>query len=152
MTEQIKKNPIGRPRKRLSDLDPNWKQIMHDEAQEGGGQVAFLVKLGLSNKSYYSLLENYPEFGECVEECKSLAQYWFENQGRRMVGGGSGNSNVFGMMMNNKFGWTNNKTESKVVATIQADVVSATRDLTNDELKKQLEARGLPTQLLIERD
>ena len=152
MTDIHQNRPVGRPRKTLDDLDPNWRQIMHDEAQLGGGQVAFLVKLGLSRDTYYSLLADNGEFKDCVEECKSLAEYWFENQGRRMVGGGSGNSNVFGLMMYNKFGWGTSKTESKVVAEIKADVVSATRDLTGDELRKQLELRGLPTSLLIEKD
>ena len=150
MSEEKKKNPVGRPRTKITDLPPNWREIMHDEAQIGGGQVAFLVKLGLNNQTYYTLLEDSIEFQECVEECKSLAQYWFENQGRRMVGGGSGNSNVFALMMNNKFGWNTQKTESKVVQEVKADVTTANRDLTKDELLKQLQARGLPTTLLIE--
>lgn len=152
MKDKPSNRPIGRPRKTLNDLPENWKQIMFDLAQDGDGPTAWKVHLGLGHDTYNTLLTDYDEFSTAVKEAAILHEHYYERQAKRMINGGAGNSNVFSLIVNNKFGWLTNKNDLRVVAEIKADVVSATRDLTADELRKELAARGLPSTLLIEKD
>jgi hypothetical protein len=151
MTEEKKKNPIGRPRKRLDELNPNWKQIIFDAAQDGEGPTAWKVYLGLGHETFQNMKEDYPEFNTAVQEAMILNLHYWENEGRDLVRGRiKGNGNVYALIMNNKFGYNSSRNETKLVAEVKADVVTATRDLTKDELLAQLKSRGLPTSLLIE--
>ena len=123
---------------------------MLDLAQSGDGPTAWRVHLGLFASSYHTLLEDSEKFRCTVMKADDLHQLFWERQGKRMVQGGNGNGNVYGLIMANKFGWSSSKNESKVVADITADATDKSRPLTEEELIKELEARGLPTSLLIE--
>jgi hypothetical protein len=110
MMSEIVKQPVGRPKLKLEDLDPNWRQILLDSAQEGSGRVGWQCALGISNTGWLSLLANSPEFNAAVDEARLLSQNWWEEQGRRMTKGGNGNGKVWEINMQNRFRW-NQKVE-----------------------------------------
>jgi hypothetical protein len=141
--------PVGRPRKTLADLPENWKQIMLDLAQDGDGPTAWKVYLGLGYDTYNTLLTDYEEFSTAVREADALHLMYYERQGKRMINGGAGNSNVYAMVMVNKFGHRSARSDNTIVATVEAKVEQTNKALTADELKKELELRGLPTAVFV---
>lgn len=139
------KNPVGRPRTRVEDLDPEWKTIILTEAQEGGGPTAYMVKLGIGSTAYDTLINDSEDFRNTIEAAILLCKYWWENQGRRMVGGGDGNATVYTLNMTNRFNWRSGRNEivGDASAPLQHEVKN--KALTRDELIAELESRGLPT-------
>lgn len=140
-------NALGRPRTKLEDLDPKWKEILMAEAQEGGGPTAYMVKLGIGHTAYDTLLEDYEDFRNTIEACILLQKYWWENQGKRMVTGGDGNATVYVLNMTNRFNWRSGRNEvvGDKNAPLQHEVKN--QNLTKAELIAELEARGLPTSI-----
>ena len=142
-----KANPVGRPRTRIEDLDPNWKDIMMAEAQDGGGPTAYMVKLGIGSTAYNTLIEDSEDFRNTIEACILLCRYWWESQGRNMARGSDGNATVWGLNMTNRFNWRSGRNEvvGDKNAPLQHEVKN--QNLTKDELIAELEARGLPTSI-----
>lgn len=140
-------NPVGRPRTRIEDLDPNWKDIMMAEAQDGGGPTAYMVKLGIGHSALQTLLTDSEEFRSTFEACILLQQYWWETQGRKMAAGADGNATVWSLNMTNRFNWRSGRNEvvGDKTAPLQVDVKK--QNLTKDELLAELQSRGLPTSI-----
>jgi hypothetical protein len=67
-------NPVGRPRIKLEDLDPNWREIMLQVFAEGGSDAEAKVALAippsraLSNDLWDALRERENEFSEAVRQ------------------------------------------------------------------------------------
>lgn len=101
------KRAVGRPRKTLNDLPNNWKQLMLDSANDGGGRAEWQAILGISNNTWDGWMRNLEEFKVAVEEAKTLCQVWWEKQGRRLVTGANGNGTIWAINMKNRFGWGN---------------------------------------------
>jgi len=140
---------IGRPRTKLEDLPENWKQIMMEEARNGGSAVAWKVKLGIGHTAYDTLIEDYEEFRSTVETCKMLSQLWHETVGRNMMVGANGNAVVWKFAMQNQFGWRDRQQLSgDPEAPIQQSVTVKNQSLSKEELIAELQARGLPTEFL----
>jgi hypothetical protein len=140
-------NPVGRPRTRVEDLPADWKEIMHAEAQDGGGPTAYMVKLGIRRHAFDTLIADSEEFRNTYEECILLQQYWWENQGRKMASGADGNATVWSLNMTNRFNWRSGRNEvvGDKTAPLQVDVKK--QNLTKDELLAELQSRGLPTSI-----
>ena len=148
--DMIAKDAIGRPRKKLDDLDKNWERIMMDLSQQGKGQTHHMVFLGITDLQYQHLQEDHEVFSSCVKNCKLLERMWYEDQALRMITGGAGNFKIFAMMMYNKFGWTSGQSNQFIEQKLVAELSEPTGSLTQDQLREQLKKRGLPTTLLIE--
>lgn len=146
---EMSKNPVGRPRTKVEDLPPDWKDIMRAEAQDGGSAIAMMVKLGIRHAAFDTLLEDSVEFRETYEECLLLQQYWWENQGKRMTSGGQGSAPVWALNMTNRFNWRSGRNEvvGDPTAPLHQKVEADKRHLTKEELVAELEARGLPTKV-----
>jgi hypothetical protein len=145
-----KRRSVGRPRYTVDKLPENWEQIMMDAAQIGKGTVAWKVYLGISENAWVTLLEDSDEFASAVEKCMMLQQLWYEENGNRMIGGGTGNSNVFALMMANKFGWKSSKSEIVGNAAEPLSLISEVKNatLSKEDLIAEMKARGLPTTML----
>lgn len=142
--------PVGRPRTSVDDLPENWKEVMMAEAQDGGGPTAYMVKLGIGSSAYQTLIDDSEDFRNTLEACILLCRYWWETQGRKMASGADGNATVWSLNMTNRFNWRSGRNE--VVGDPNAPLVQKHEvknvTLTKDEIRKELELRGLPTSLL----
>ena len=124
---------------------------MKQAAQQGASQVGLMVILGLGHTAFNTLLEDSEIFRQTYEACKLLAQNWHETVGRNMMTGANGNAVAWKFAMQNQFGWKDkNQVSGDPDAPLQQNITVAKRDLTPAELKAELEARGLPTDILEE--
>lgn len=143
--------PVGRPRTTVEDLPEGWQDIMKQAAQQGGSTVSIMVLLGIGHTAFETLLEDSEEFRRTVEACRLLAQHWHETVGRNMMRGANGNAVAWKFAMQNQFGWKDkNQVSGDPEAPLQQNVTVAKRNLTPEELKAELEARGLPTDIFEE--
>lgn len=156
-SEKIKPSPragekegersVGRPRTTVNDLDPNWKQIMMDAAQDGDGPTGYMVKLGIGVHALETLLEDSEDFRTTYSNCLLLCKYWWETKGKEMTSGKPGSAAVWAMNMTNRFTWKSNRNEmiGDPNAPLQHNVKK--QELTKEELRAELEARGLPVSI-----
>lgn len=145
------KLPVGRPRTKLEDIDPNWESIMRQTAQRGEGVTSIMVQLGIGHQALSTLCEDYPIFTNTLEECVLLCKDWWEKQGNRMVTGGDGNASVYKMHMVNRFGWTSEKQQlgsdpaNPLLMNTNTTLTIKPLELSKDDLIAELRKRGLPT-------
>ena len=138
--------------------NPNWEQTLLELAQEGEGKTAWMVYLGLNWRTFKRFLEQ-EEFSDAIEKAELLELLYWEREGRRMVSGdstklpgaGKGNAFVFALIMKNKFGWdAKGSTQDPLALSISSSQQAANspNELTEEELTKELLARGLPVDIL----
>lgn len=96
----------GRPRSTLDRLPKDWEEQIRALAQQGAGRVEWQCALGLTNVSYLTLMEDYPQFRQVISQCKLLAQAWWEQLGRRGAAGQVAiNAPVWALNMKNRYRW-----------------------------------------------
>lgn len=137
----------GRPPTTLKDLPKDWKEIMTNCAMEGGGSTSFMVNLKIGRSALETLLTNEEEFRHTYEQCGLLSQEWYEKKGREMICGERGSAPVWSMTMANKYGWKSSKNEMSGDQDNPIRHKISNDDMSDDELKLELESRGLPTTL-----
>lgn len=143
--------PVGRPRTTVDDLPQGWQDIMKQAAQGGGSTVTIMVLLGIGHTAFETLLQDSEVFRRTVEACRLLAQNWHETVGRNMMVGANGNAVAWKFAMQNQFGWKDkNQVSGDPEAPLQQNVTVTKRNLSAEELKAELEARGLPTDIFEE--
>jgi hypothetical protein len=134
-------NPVGRPLKNLNDLPQNWKLICQEMGQEGMFDVDLRVKLGITKDTFYSLLENEPEFSEAVKEFRELSHTWWSSIPRKGFKNGESknlNSNLYSLIMRNRFKdeWN---AEKKVDITTGGDKLDSNNKIQIEILKTKIE-------------
>ena len=134
-------NPVGRPLKNLNDLPQNWKLICQEMGQEGMFDVDLRVKLGITKDTFYSLLENEPEFSEAVKEFRELSHTWWSSIPRKGFKNGESknlNSNLYSLIMRNRFkdDWN---AEKKVDITTGGDKLDSNNKIQIEILKTKIE-------------
>jgi hypothetical protein len=134
-------NPVGRPLKNLNDLPQNWKLICQEMGQEGMFDVDLRVKLGITKDTFYSLLENEPEFSEAVKEFRELSHTWWASIPRKGFKNGESknlNSNLYSLIMRNRFkdDWN---AEKKVDITTGGDKLDSNNKIQIEILKTKIE-------------
>lgn len=134
-------NPVGRPLKNLNDLPQNWKLICKEMGQEGMFDVDLRVKLGITKDTFYSLLQNEPEFSEAVSEFRELSHTWWSSIPRKGFKNGESknlNSNLYSLIMRNRFKdeWN---AEKKVDITTGGDKLDSNNKIQIEILKTKIE-------------
>jgi hypothetical protein len=134
-------NPVGRPLKNLNDLPQNWKLICQEMGQEGMFDVDLRVKLGITKDTFYSLLQNEPEFSEAVSEFRELSHTWWSSIPRKGFKNGESknlNSNLYSLIMRNRFKdeWN---AEKKVDITTGGDKLDSNNKIQIEILKTKID-------------
>lgn len=134
-------NPVGRPLKNLNDLPQNWKLICQEMGQEGMFDVDLRVKLGITKDTFYSLLQNEPEFSEAVSEFRELSHTWWSSIPRKGFKNGESknlNSNLYSLIMRNRFkdDWN---AEKKVDITTGGDKLDSNNKIQIEILKTKID-------------
>lgn len=128
----------------VDDLPDNWLDLIVVEAKKGRGPTSYMRALGLTKAGLETLLATSPEFAEAYERCLILCSEWWEDQGRYMVTGDSkGNATVWIANMVNRWGWNSEKRDSAGDPNIKINVNSNNKELTDEELDRELIKRGL---------
>lgn len=139
-----------RDAKKIKDLPKDWKEIMQGLAEQGKGSSSFCKHLGLDHVSLNNLLRDEPEFVKHYRWCMLVQKEWLENAGLDLiVGEKRGDAKVWALMMSNYHGY---KTQNNAVqvsgngeAPLMVGVQKTAVQLTDDELRKELERRNLPS-------
>jgi hypothetical protein len=106
----ITRKKIGRPRKTLADLPPNWFQIVIDLSDQGKSREQILSQMCRVGKSFSidlwdALKEREQEFSRALQIGRVLAQAWWENQGQDNLKNREFNTGLWYANMKNRFGW-----------------------------------------------
>jgi hypothetical protein len=134
-------NPVGRPRKTLKDLPNNWQLMCQEMGREGHFDVDLRVRLGITKETFYSLLENEPEFYETINEFRELSQNWWNSIPKKGFRDGTSknlNSNLYALIMRNRFkdDWN---VEKKVDITTGGDKIDGNKKIEIEIIKTKLE-------------
>ncbi|MFA5952789.1 MAG: helix-turn-helix domain-containing protein [Hyphomicrobium sp.] len=100
--EAIDQSAVGSGRK------PLYHSGMHATVLElgadGKSRSQIARELGVSRKSLYEWIKNYPDFREAMEAANDLALAWWEDQGQKGVWSGRDfNAQCFSWQMKNRF-------------------------------------------------
>lgn len=131
--------------KTSADLPEGWKDKMLELGARGESITSIYAWLGITHTTHNTLLETSPDYARTYAEYIKLTKMWWECQGNRMTKGGAGNAGVYAINVANRFGWKTNKAEVIGDPSAPVGVQTSKRELSDDELKGELESRGLPT-------
>jgi hypothetical protein len=131
--------PVGRPRLTLDEFPKGWKEELSRMGSEGMLDVDAKVYLHISNETFSRLLEREPEFLEAVSIMRQLSHSWWARLPREAFGSGTSkqmNSNLYALVMRNKFKDEWNNAESKVDITTQGDKLDSNKKIEIEIVRK----------------
>lgn len=137
--------PVGRPKKTLKDLPTNWKTICLDMGREGYFDVDIRVALGISKQVFYNLIEEEPEFTETINEFRELSHSWWNSIPRKGFKNGESknlNSNLFALVMRNRFKDEWNEAQTKVDLTSGGEKIDSNKKIEIEIIKTKLDKDG----------
>ena len=135
------KRPVGRPRKTLKDLPNNWQLMCQEMGREGHFDVDLRVRLGITKETFYSLLENEPEFYEAINEFRELSQNWWNSIPKKGFKDGTSknlNSNLYALIMRNRFkdDWN---VEKKIDLTTGGEKIDSNKKIEIEIIKTKIQ-------------
>ena len=135
-------NPIGRPLIKLEDFPPDWKEQLLRMGSEGEFDVNARCYLNISNDTFYKLMDNEPDFLEIVQRMRELSHQWWIKlpiQSFRKGDSKNMNSQLYSLMMRNRFYEDWNRAEQKVDITTQGDKLDSTKKIEIEIIRTRLE-------------
>jgi hypothetical protein len=138
MTKRTGK-PLGRPRITLDEFPKGWKEELARMGSEGMLDVDAKVYLHISNETFSRLLEREPDFLEAVSIMRQLSHSWWARLPREAFGSGTSkqmNSNLYALVMRNKFKDEWNNAENKVDITTQGDKLDSNKKIEIEIVRK----------------
>lgn len=135
-SENEGKRPVGRPRVETR-LPEGWKEIIIQAGKEGKHITDFLITLGISIQTHYSMLERNNEYKHAVKEYEKYCEhYWFEKARQSMeeTEGAGFNTRLFSLIMRNKFPkhWSE---ASKIDVTTGGEKIENNKPITIEIIK-----------------
>jgi hypothetical protein len=143
MTKRTGK-PLGRPRITLDEFPKGWKEELARMGSEGMLDVDAKVYLHISNETFSRLLEREPDFLEAVSIMRQLSHSWWARLPREAFGSGTSkqmNSNLYSLVMRNKFKDEWNNAESKVDITTQGDKLDSNKKIEIEIVRKIVDGK-----------
>ena len=144
--ETKKKNPIGRPKKKLTDLPKDWEKKTLEIYKNGGSDAKVRVQAMdcLPADTFYRMLEEEPHFLETIYKGREMCRIWWEDKGADNLDNPKFNGFVYSLHIRNRFHKQYNKDNKKIVeqettiknAEDESFKVDAT--LTKDQRKNKL--------------
>jgi hypothetical protein len=133
---------IGRPKKTLNDLPQGWQTICLEMGREGYFDVDVRVRLGISKHIFYEFMEEYPEFTETINEFRDLSHTFWNSIPRKAFKNGESkniNSNLFSLVMRNRFKDEWNEAQTKVDLTSGGEKIDSVKKIEIEIIKSKLE-------------
>lgn len=117
------KNPVGRPKIKLSDLPKDWKNIVLDLAKVGASDVEIRCRLNcICHETWTRLIEEHYEFSETIKKAVVLCESWWQVEGRISLRDTKFSPVLWYMNMKNRFGWKD-KTEVDGKVVVESSIV-----------------------------
>lgn len=137
-------NLVGRPKKTPNDFPKGWEIRLKEMGQEGMLDIDAIVYLGISKGTFYSMLNEFPEFLDAVQEMRQMSETWWASIPRKSFKDGKSkeiNSNLWHLVMRNKFGneWN---VERKVDITSGGEKIDSPKKIEIEIIKTKLEKDG----------
>ncbi|MFH2232028.1 MAG: hypothetical protein ABII13_02560 [Patescibacteria group bacterium] len=106
MSEE-KKNPVGRPKIKLSDLPDGWEEKMLELGKNGASDVEIREEAlgGLCHETWIRLIKEEPKFSETVKRTGQACHSWWLKNGRVNLENKDFSPVLWYMNMKNRFGW-----------------------------------------------
>ncbi len=139
----MEKRPVGRPKKTLNDLPIGWKTRLIEMGQEGMLDIDAIVYLGISKETFYEFLDEYPIFTDTVSRMRNASHTWWASIPRKGFKDGKSkevNSNLWALVMRNKFKDEWNHAEQKVDITTQGDKLDS-KKIEIEIVKKAIDGK-----------
>lgn len=129
--------------RRLTDLDPKWREIMENLARRGRGVSHFKTELGLCHSALENLLRDEPEFFDHYIKCLDLQKAWMVDKGLDNLEKRDFNTPLWAMFMVNEHGWRSANSRAELAGDRAAPVAIEARlaSATDAEINEQL---GIP--------
>jgi hypothetical protein len=96
-------NPVGRPKRTLSELSENWKIDVLTLMSQGGSRIEVMTLLGISKDLFYRWLEEEDEFSETIKEGDKACEAWWVSAGRLNLKDRNFSPVLWYMNMKNRF-------------------------------------------------
>ena len=97
------KKPVGRNTK----YDPTWMDATTEQLlAEGYSKVAVAAELGVSKGTILVWEQKHESFFNAVERGMAKCQMWWEDKGRNQFLDEKFNSQIYSLIMNNRFGYS----------------------------------------------
>jgi hypothetical protein len=138
MTKRTGK-PVGRPKISIDEFPKNWKEELSRMGSEGQLDVDAKVYLHISNDTFTRMMSEEPEFSEAISIMRQLSHSWWARLPRQAFGSGTSkqmNSNLYALVMRNKFKDEWNSAESKIDITTQGDKLDSNKKIEIEIVKK----------------
>ena len=138
MTKRTGK-PVGRPKISIDEFPKNWKEELSRMGSEGQLDVDAKVYLHISNDTFTRMMAEEPEFSEAISIMRQLSHSWWARLPRQAFGSGTSkqmNSNLYALVMRNKFKDEWNNAESKVDITTQGDKLDSNKKIEIEIVRK----------------
>lgn len=134
-------NPVGRPKISIDEFPKNWKEEAIRMGQEGMLDIDLKVYLNISNDTFTRMMAEEPEFSEAVSMMRSHSHAWWARLPRQAFGSGTSkqmNSNLYALVMRNKFKDEWNHQESKIDITTQGEKIDSNKKIEVEILTKEI--------------
>lgn len=131
--------PVGRPRLTLNDFPKGWEQELLRMGSEGMLDVDIKVYLNISNDTFARLLVDEPQFLEVVSRMRSLSHAWWVAISRNSFASGTSkqvNSQLYSLILRNRFKDEWNHAENKVDITTQGDKLDSNKKIEIEIVRK----------------
>lgn len=141
MTKRTGK-PRGRPRLTLDEFPKGWREELERMGSEGMLDIDAKVYLHISNDTFTRLLNEEPDFLETISVMRQLSHAWWARLPRESFGSGTSrqmNSQLYSLVMRNKFKDEWNNAENKVDITTQGDKIDSNKKIEIEIVKKIIE-------------
>lgn len=139
------KNPVGRPRTTLNDLPQNWQLTMQEMGREGHFDVDVRVALSITKEMWYTLIEHEPEFAEAVNNFRELSHNWWNSIPRMGFKTGKSkdlNSNLYSLIMRNRFKDDWNQTQTSVDITTGGEKIDNVKKFEIEIIKNKIDGES----------
>jgi hypothetical protein len=134
--------PIGRPAKRIEDLPEGWEIRLWEMGQEGMLDIDARVYLNIGKDIFYRWMEEYPHFQETINNMREASQTWWASIPRKAFKDGASkhiNSNLWALVMRNKFKGEWNEAQTKVDITSNGEKIDGAKKIEIEIIRKTIE-------------
>ena len=136
--------PIGRPKVTIDQFPKDWREELIRMGKEGMLDIDAKVYLNISNETFTRMMIEDNDFAEAISMMRQLSHSWWARLPRESFGSGTSrqmNSQLYSLVMRNKFKDEWNHAESKVDITTQGEKIDSNKKIEVEIIKKSIDGK-----------
>jgi len=133
--------PIGRPKVTIDQFPKDWREELIRMGKEGMLDIDAKCYLNISNETFTRMMIEDNDFAEAISMMRQLSHSWWARLPRESFGSGTSrqmNSQLYSLVMRNKFKDEWNHAENKVDITTQGDKIDSNKKIEIEIIKKSI--------------